>query len=70
MAWILKILICVQTVHTAALTWKNSPFIQQPLKFLLGQLHQPIHLIFSALEVLNAEGIHRHFLDIQLFTPT
>ena len=48
----------------------NSPLLQQPLKFLLGQFHQPIHLIFSALEVLDAEGIHRHLFDVEMLTPT
>ena len=58
----------VTTHFESFLTW-NSPFLQQPFKLLLGQLHQAVHLVFSALEVLDAEGVHGHLLDVELFTP-
>lgn len=49
-------------------TW-YIPFFQQFLKLLPGQIHQPIHFVFGALEIFDAEGVHRHLWDVQVLAP-
>ena len=53
---------CAATCHYTLL-------LHELLKLLLGQLHQTVHFLLGALEVLDTEGIHRHLLHAQVEAP-
>lgn len=61
--------VLIKTSRLKHCSVKISPFLQQPLKFLPGQVHQTVHLLLSAFEVLNAKGVHCHLWDVQMFAP-
>ena len=49
-----------------AITVEKSTVLSQLLELDLGHGHQRVHLVFGALEVLNAERVDGHHLDAGL----
>lgn len=43
--------------------------LQEAAELLSGQVHEPIHLLLGAFEVLNAEGINCHLPNAQVQAP-
>ena len=44
-------------------------FFQQSGKLLSGKVHQAVHFLLGAFEILCAEGVHCDFFDVKVQAP-
>lgn len=49
-----------EDLNTGAVAIENVTVLDKLLKLDLGHLHQPVHFVLGALEILDAEGVDGH----------